>query len=425
VTQRQPGVRLRAGDPRAAIAGGLVVFAKLLRRAGVEVGTGAVQTAAAALGRMDADRRDEVYWALRCTLLSHRRQVEAFDSAFSAFWGEAPLAAGLDRSEAAPARGEGVAEAGEGARELSGAWPGEAEGADADEASGAGASWSPGERLKELDFAAYGPEELARARRLIERVARSLPMRRSRRARPFRSGRRVDPRRTLRESLRTGGHPMELHWQQQKQVPRKLVFVVDVSGSMEPYARPVVMFLHSARRSSRKVEAFAFGTRLTRLTRALDAGGPEASLVAVAGAVPDWAGGTRIGESLAALRRSSPGGGTLAGALVVIVSDGWERGDLPLLRAEMERLHRAAYAVVWVNPLAGDPGYEPLAAGMAAALPYVDVFLPGHNLRALEALAEALERLSGERPGGETRSPAGGTRRNAEAEWAPTAASTM
>jgi uncharacterized protein with von Willebrand factor type A (vWA) domain len=425
VTRPRPGGRPRVDDATAAIAGGLVVFAKLLRRAGVEVGTGGVQTAAAALGGVDADRRDDVYWALRCTLLSHHDQVEAFDAAFSTFWGEAPLAAGLDRPESALEGGNGVPEGGEEARELSGGWPGEAEDADAGQGSRAGASWSPAERLRELDFAAYAPEELARARRLIERVARSLPMRRSRRARPFRSGRRVDPRRTLRESLRTGGHPMELHWRQQKQVPRKLVFVVDVSGSMEPYARPVVMFLHSARRSSRKVEAFAFGTRLTRLTRALDAGGPEAALVAVAGEVPDWAGGTRIGESLAALRRSSPGGGTLAGALVVIVSDGWERGNLSLLRGEMERLHRAAYAVVWVNPLAGDPGYEPLAAGMATALPYVDVFLPGHNLRALEALAEVLERLSGERPGGETRSPAGGTRRNAEANWAPTAASTM
>jgi uncharacterized protein len=388
VTRPRPGGRPRVDDATAAIAGGLVVFAKLLRRAGVEVGTGGVQTAAAALGGVDADRRDDVYWALRCTLLSRHDQVEAFDAAFSTFWGEAPLAAGLDRPESALEGGNGVPEGGEEARELSGGWPGEAEDADAGQGSRAGASWSPA-------------------------------------ARPFRSGRRVDPRRTLRESLRTGGHPMELHWRQQKQVPRKLVFVVDVSGSMEPYARPVVMFLHSARRSSRKVEAFAFGTRLTRLTRALDAGGPEAALVAVAGEVPDWAGGTRIGESLAALRRSSPGGGTLAGALVVIVSDGWERGNLSLLRGEMERLHRAAYAVVWVNPLAGDPGYEPLAAGMATALPYVDVFLPGHNLRALEALAEVLERLSGERPGGETRSPAGGTRRNAEANWAPTAASTM
>ena len=384
----------RSPEDDAVLAGGLVGFANLLRTAGIEVGTGDLQTAASALSCIDPDDRIELYWALRCSLLSTLGDVEAFDAAFAAFFGDqASLPTGLDRPRQPPAARGGGPDAGGAVAE--GSKRSVAPADDGGAASQSGAGWSPRERLREMDFSAYGPEELARARRLIERLGRTLPTRRSRRACPSHRGRIIDPRQTLRGSLRTGGYPMELYWRRRKHVPRKLVFVVDVSGSMEPYSRPIVIFLHAARRSSRKVEAFAFGTRLTRLTPALETGDSARSLAHVAEAVPDWAGGTRIGESLRALRERLGGGALVAGAVVVIVSDGWERGDLELLRAEMERLHRAAYALVWVNPLAGDPRYEPLAAGMSVAREYVDVFLPGHNLLSLEALAEALERLSG------------------------------
>jgi uncharacterized protein len=198
--------------------------------------------------------------------------------------------------------------------------------------------------------------------------------------------------------MRTGGVPIERAWREPKFVPRKLVYLVDVSGSMEPYARAMVMFLQAAVRSGRHVEAFTFGTRLTRLTPHLAGRDPDRALANAARAVPDWAGGTRIGENLKAFNDVWGRRGTTRGAIVVIASDGWERGDPTLLAEQMKRLHLAAYRIVWTNPLAGGEGYRPLVAGMQAALPYVDDFLPGHNLRALETLAEVLEEID-EGPG--------------------------
>ena len=210
---------------------------------------------------------------------------------------------------------------------------------------------------------------------------------------PRRTARTFDPRRTLREAMRTGGVPIERAWREPKLVPRKLVYLVDVSGSMEPYARAMVMFLQAAVRAGRHVEAFTFGTRLTRLTPHLAGRDPDRALANAARAVPDWAGGTRIGENLKAFNDVWGRRGLTRGAIVVIASDGWERGDPTLLAEQMRRLHLAAHRIVWTNPLAGGEGYRPLVAGMQAALPYVDDFLPGHNLRALETLAEVLEEI--------------------------------
>jgi uncharacterized protein with von Willebrand factor type A (vWA) domain len=195
--------------------------------------------------------------------------------------------------------------------------------------------------------------------------------------------------------MRTEGHPVQLHWRRSSTRPRKLVFVVDVSGSMEDYVRPLMMFLQAARRASGEAEAFAYGTRLTRVTDELAGRYPDAALERVSRAVPDWAGGTRIADNLKRLNDVWGRRGLTRGAVVTIVSDGWERGDLDLLDRQMGRLHRAAATLVWVNPLAGDPGYEPLAAGMVTALPHVDVFLPGHNLRSLESLVTVLDEVGG------------------------------
>jgi uncharacterized protein with von Willebrand factor type A (vWA) domain len=255
-------------------------------------------------------------------------------------------------------------------------------------------AWSAAERLAELDFAHYGEDELRQARAVVARIARTLPIRRSLRQAPARTGSRLDERQTLRAAMRTEGHPIERRWRDAKIVPRKLVFLLDVSGSMEPYARASVMFLQAAVRAAPQVEAMTFGTRLTRLTPHLALRDPERALAQAARAVPDWAGGTRIGENLKAFNDLYGRRGLTRGSVMVIVSDGWERGDAELLRTEMERLHRAAHQVVWVNPVAGDPDYEPRAAGMAAALPSVDVFLPGHNLRSLQGLADALGRIA-------------------------------
>ena len=234
------------------------------------------------------------------------------------------------------------------------------------------------------------PEELSRLRGLLEEMAARRPLRRSRRLRPHHRGRVVDLRRIARLSLATGGDPLERAFRRRAETPRKLVVLCDVSGSMEKYARALLLFLHAAVGSGRGVEVFAFGTRLTRLTSELATRDPEKALAAASDRVVDWAAGTRIGDVLKAYNDVWGRRALTRGAVVVVVSDGWDRGDPALVGREMARLSRAAYAVVWVNPLKGHPAYQPLAGGMRAALPFVDRFLPGHNLASLEELADVL-----------------------------------
>jgi hypothetical protein len=385
----------RVGD---AIVRKLVTFGRILREAGLEVGPGRLQDGLRALDSVRLDDRDEVYHALRCAIVSRRDDLEAFDAAFATFWERAPRGELTHRpplmqldvpnqERAEPSRVDADQVEGD-----AGSDDGEQ-----DEEPPAAAVYSADELLRERDFARFGPEELRRARALVERIATASPMRRSLRNQPSHAGRRIDLRRTLHQAMRTGGHPIERAWRTPKTVPRRLIFLVDVSGSMEPYARAMTMFLQAAVRSGRHVEAFTFGTRLTRLTPYLTGRDPDRALERAARAVPDWAGGTRIGENLKAFNDVWGRRALSRGAVVVIASDGWERGDPSLLGSEMARLQRAAHTVVWVNPLAGGAGYRPLVAGMAAALPHVDRFLPGHNLKALEALADALDAIPARR----------------------------
>jgi uncharacterized protein with von Willebrand factor type A (vWA) domain len=197
-------------------------------------------------------------------------------------------------------------------------------------------------------------------------------------------------RRLLRRSLRTGGDVVDRTYRARKVVPRKLVVLCDVSGSMDAYARALLLFLHAVVGSGRGVEAFAFGTRLSRLTPDLATRDPEAALARCTEAVVDWGAGTRIGASLKQFNDVYGRRALSRGAVVVVVSDGWEREDPELVGREMATLARASYAVVWVNPLKGNPDYQPLAGGMRAALPHVDRFVAGHNLRSLEELAAVL-----------------------------------
>jgi uncharacterized protein with von Willebrand factor type A (vWA) domain len=234
------------------------------------------------------------------------------------------------------------------------------------------------------------PEEFAQVSKAIADVAAVRPLRRSRRLRPHTHGRRLDLRRLARRSLARGGDPIERTFRRRIDVPRKLVVLCDVSGSMEAYTRALLLFLHAAVGAGRGVEAFAFGTRLSRLTPELETRDPEAALDQAAASVVDWGSGTRIGASLKQFNDEWGRRALSRGAIVVVVSDGWERQDPELVGREMARLARAAYAVVWVNPLKGNPEYQPLAGGMRAALPYVDRFLSGHNLRSLEELATVL-----------------------------------
>jgi uncharacterized protein with von Willebrand factor type A (vWA) domain len=383
---------MNAGD---AVVRKLVTFGRILREAGVEVGPGRIQDALRALDEVDLRRRDEVYAALACTLIARRDDLEIFDRAFRAWFEKDPTRLGGK----APDMGIGIDERPQ--PPAAAPRPGDSEDPDEQddeqEEPDVLAAYSADERLRERDFSTLTRAELLRLRALMDRLVRVLPTRPSRRLELAPNGFQIAPRETLRRAMRREGEPVERAFRRKKRVERRVVFLCDVSGSMEPYSRALVLFLQAAVSAGRKVEAFTFGTRLTRLTPYLGGYDPEASLQRASRAVPDWAGGTRIGDAFKAFNDLYGRRGLTRGSIVVIVSDGWERGDVSQLTLEMARLRRRCHSIIWVNPLKGTEGYEPLAAGMAAALPYVDVFLPGHNLLALESLAEALRASGGRR----------------------------
>ena len=350
----------------------LVAFGRELRARGAEVGPGRIADAARALETIGLGDRNDVYFALRQTLVSGRDELELFDRALAAW-------AGDEATRPAPPRVASVRYANR-AHDLDGD-DGDTTG---DRTPRLGASTV--ELLRTRDFSSLSEAEVGELRRLLEEFGHVRPRRMSRRLRPHARGERLDLRRLARRSIRTGGDPIELPGRTRKDVPRKLVVLCDVSGSMAPYARALLLFLHATAQTG-SVEAFAFGTRLARLTPDLATRDPDLALERVTARVSDWGSGTRIGASLAQFNRLYGRRSLSRGAVVVIASDGWERDEPEILAREMARLSRAAYAVVWVNPLKGMPDYEPLAAGMRAALPYVDRFLPGHNLESLEELA--------------------------------------
>jgi uncharacterized protein len=363
--------------PGNAVVSHIVTFGRVLREAGLEVGPGRVADALKGLDAVELARQDDVYWTLRQTLVSRREDIEPFDRAFHAWF----LGAAVQAQDAAkpPAlQGE----------RRKGAPPGP--GPEVDGGETTLGAWSEDELLRTKDFAAMTPEEFARARKLIQAIAVARPRRRTRRLRPDSKGRTLDVRGLVRASLSTGGDPVERTFRSRAAAPRKLVLILDVSGSMESYARALLLYLHAARGSGRGVETFAFGTRLTRLTPELGARNPETAFEAAAERVQDWSGGTRIGDSLKAYNDEWGRRALTRGAVVVILSDGCERGDAARVSTEMARLARQAFAVVWVNPLKGHAEYEPLAGGMRAALPHVDRFLAGHDVASLESLGRVL-----------------------------------
>jgi hypothetical protein len=258
-------------------------------------------------------------------------------------------------------------------------------------------TWSADEVLRHKDFAALTPEEHRQVRDLVAGLRLRVRERPSRRRRPGRRG-EADLRRTLRRSLRHGFEVLRFERRERKTRPRPVVVLADISGSMERYTRPFLLFLR-ALSATPGAEAFTFGTRLTRITPALRRGDLEQALREVARLVPDWSGGTRIGETLAEFRRVFSARVLSHGAVVLLLSDGWDRGDPDALRREMAALQRRAWRLVWLNPLLGSPRYEPLARGMQAALPYVDDFLPVHNLASLETLVARLATLGAHRAG--------------------------
>ena len=360
-----------------AVVRHVVVFGRVLREGGLEVGPRRIADALRGLDAVDLARQEDVYWTLRQTLVSRRDDLETFDRAFAA-WFLRVTGRPLREAEPPPRQGE---------RRKGGA-PGP--GSELDGGETAVGAWSADEFLRTRDFAAMTPEEFARARRLINRIALSRPTRRTHRLRPDRRRGSLDVRALVRASLSTGGDPVRRTFRTRSSAPRKVVLILDISGSMEAYARALLLYLHAARGSGRGVETFAFGTRLTRLTAELGVRDSDTALTAAAKRVVDWSGGTRIGESLKAYNDEWGRRALSRGAVVVILSDGCERGDPALVGVEMARLARQAFAVVWVNPLKGHPDYQPLAGGMQAASASIDRLLSGHDIASLEALGAVL-----------------------------------
>jgi uncharacterized protein with von Willebrand factor type A (vWA) domain len=365
--------------PAAAdeLTGTLVGFARVLRAAGVPATPDRLHTTVAAVSLLDVCRREDVYWAGRLTLCAGPDDLDRYDRAFDAWFGG--LTAPTLRSVPPVQVLRPVAVPGTEREPGRSDVPEELPAATASEL----------EVLRHRDLADLTAAEREVVRRLIALLDPVGETRVSRRQQPAYRG-RVDPGRTVRAMLRRGGEPARLARRTPRVRPRRLVLVVDVSGSMQPYADPYLRFAHAAARRRPGTEVFTVGTRLTRVTREMRGRDASAALTAVSGSVPDWSGGTRLGELVKAFLDRWGQRGTARGAVVVVASDGWERGDAALLGAQMLRLSRLAHRVVWVNPHHGLPGFAPMTAGMRAALPHVDDFVDGHSLDALERLAALL-----------------------------------
>jgi uncharacterized protein with von Willebrand factor type A (vWA) domain len=358
-----------------------------LRAGGARVGVGDLLAAHRALAAIDCSSREDARLALRAVLCTRRADLERFDLAFLAVFGDGRAPGGEGPLEPLGAiERAALPRAG-----IPGAAPGQP--APGPDPVAVPAAWSDVELLRDKDFASYTDAEVALARDLIAQLAHRGPTRRSRRLRPARRrSHATDLRRVVRASLRTEGEPVRRYWRAPSERPRPLVIVCDVSGSMSPYARMLLQYMHACVAARRRVEAFAFGTRLTRVTHELSGRDHDRALERVTAAVVDFSGGTRIGAALAELNRVH-GRQLGRGAVVVILSDGWDRGDPAQLSAEMARLRRSAHRLVWLNPLAADPEFEPLTRGMQAAVPFTDRLLAGNSLASLAELATVLEEI--------------------------------
>jgi uncharacterized protein len=379
------------------------VTARLGRRlhdAGIPVTPERSGRLAAMLALRSPVTRPELYWTARVTLLSGREQFEVFDAVFAqlfagivdpADWrGDHPPTppAAVAPSPPSPARSEPAppSEQGSGPRPAPIGGEGSSDG---DEREAVMAAVSAEERLRRRDFATLDADELAALRRLTSRIAFAPPPRRSRRRIRTAKGHELDIRATLRRARRTGGQPLTPVHRRRRSRPRRLVLICDISGSMEAYARVYLQLLVSGVGGAR-AEAFVFATRLTRLTRELRSSTPAAALMRAGRAAPDWSGGTRIGDAIKTFNNDHGRRGVARGAVVVIISDGWDRGDPAILAREMARLRRLARRVIWVNPRKAARSYQPLTAGMAAATPHIDRFLSGHTLEAFDEVLAAI-----------------------------------
>lgn len=376
-------------------------FAARLRAEGLPVGTERSARFASAVTLADPRTVRELYWCGLTTLVGDSAEIPAYDRVFALVFGGLQDVASRRGDANAPALRSGpqpgvptqAARPGP-PQSVAGAQVGEGsseDGGDAEHESLFPALAASAERLSHRDFASLSPEELARLVAVMQRLRLATPLRRSRRYESASRGRRIDLRRTMRLAQRSGGYPVRLARHRLRRRPRRLVVLCDISGSMEPYARALLQLIYCAAAvGGARAEVFTFATRLTRLTRVLAKVRPEVALELAGKAAPDWSGGTRIGEALKHFLDRYGSRGLARGAVVLIISDGWETGDAKVLEEQMARLSRLAHRIVWANPRTASPRYEPLVKGMAAAWPYCDAVVSAHTLSALDALLDAL-----------------------------------
>jgi uncharacterized protein with von Willebrand factor type A (vWA) domain len=365
----------------------LVGFARELRTAGLTVGTGDVLTYCEAMTPLDPADLVDLYWAGRVTLVNRNEDIPAYDRVFRRYFLDEEGLARKTLTLPATAVAQATAEL------IMAGHPDQPPGNENDEEKPVlGWMASDVDALKHRSFAACTPDELAALRRIIARIRLTPPRRRTRRTKPAGKGQVPDMRKTIRDSMRMGGEPAGLYFRQRRTKLRPLILILDVSGSMADYSRHLLQFAHSAKHAAARVEVFCFGTRLTRITGALEHRSPDAALAKAGERVVDWDGGTRIGQSLGTFVKRQKG--LARGSVVIICSDGLDRGDPEVLAAAMERLARLTYRVVWLNPHRGDNhDFQPNTLGMMVAAPHIDHLLSCHDLASLESMAKLLPTL--------------------------------
>ena len=384
-----------------AILPNLLMFGEVLRRLGLEVGSANMLDLVRATEFVPiGGNRNDFRLAARALLVHRRSDLPIFDEAFQVFWrGPAHGRSMRDLRSMGEERRYRAPRVVPHREDTSDGPPDGRESEDAENRQPVidlQRSFSAREVLRQRDFAEFTPAEVGAARSLMSELAWDLGRRRTRRL-AWGNGADIDLRRSMRRSLQHGGEMLELSRRQRKTKPRPLILICDVSGSMERYTRMLLHFVHTVAVSGQQLEAFLFATRLTRITRHLAHRGVDQAVAEVARAVPDWAGGTRIGEAIKSFNYLWARRVLRGGAVVLVISDGWDRGEPDLLSREMARLQRSCDRLIWLNPLLGSPTYQPLTRGMQAALPFIDDFLPAHNLHSLQELAKHLNSLTDRR----------------------------
>ena len=422
----------------------LTEFGRILWEVGIDVGPRKMLDLAETLNYVDVTSKEDFYNTLKCSLLAKHEQEAVFDQMFLYYWyirdaqnkkkSDAPGAAKRDdkHMRLPPSERKRLAEhlnspqeqrkelrpemrESERKRRLDEKFD---DPDDDDTATPQGVAYSALEALRKKDFESFSWDEVQEAKRLMAEMRWQLGMRPTRRKRPSRRGSYPDMRRIVRRNLKYGAELLELTWRKTKFKPRPLVIICDISGSMSLYSRLLLHFIHTISNGLLNVEAFVFGTRLTRVTRQLKKRDVDDAVRDVSKSVQDWSGGTRIGDALHFFNQKWARRVLGRGAVVLIISDGWDRGDAAVLEVEMDRLQHSCHRLIWLNPLLGSPEYRPLTIGMKTALPYIDNFLPAHNLDSLIYLGNLLGTIDDSRP---SRSPA--ARRKAVAAWSKGASS--